>query len=103
MVEQCTDEWRKKTLECVYDSITQDELDYYFRANLRVSPEERYQNEKKEPWFHESSYGMRGLEAYDGCGCHHFTGCVPECRYYPEYGRIEDDEVITEHKRREHD
>ena len=24
--------------------------------------------------------------------------CVPECRYYPKYGRIEDEEIIQKHK-----
>ncbi|HEY7083077.1 MAG TPA: hypothetical protein VH500_25570 [Nitrososphaeraceae archaeon] len=35
---------------------------------------------------------MRGLERYDGKGCNGFTGCIPECRYYPDKGRIEDEE-----------
>jgi hypothetical protein len=41
---------------------------------------------------------MRGLKRYDGEGCNGFTGCIPECRYYPEIGRIEDEEVIREHE-----
>ena len=41
---------------------------------------------------------MRGLERYDGEGCNGFTGCVPECRYYPDKGRIEDEEVTQEHR-----
>ena len=49
-VEQCDDEYRKKTFECVRDSTTQDELDYYLKRNLRVPPEQRYQD-KKEDWF----------------------------------------------------
>jgi hypothetical protein len=97
-IENSKDEWRKIALMAAYDSIIQDELDYNLRAKLRVSPEERYQSMKKEPWFHDSSYRMRWLDAYDGSGCNQFTGCVPECCYYPEYGRIEDDEVITEHR-----
>jgi hypothetical protein len=97
-VEKCDDEWRKKTLECVHDSITQDELDYYLKAKLRVHPEQRYQDQKKEPWFHESSWNKRGVNGYDGQGCNQFTSCVPECRYYQETGRIEDEEVIQEHK-----
>jgi hypothetical protein len=28
-------------------------------------------------------------------GCNQFTGCVPECRFYPDTGRIED-EVIRD-------
>ena len=43
----------------------------------------------------------RGLDAtgYDGQGCNQFTGCIPECRFYPEYGRIEDEQVIEEHNK----
>ena len=26
-------------------------------------------------------------------------GCVPECRYYAETGRVEDEELIQEHKK----
>ena len=99
-IQNSKDEWRKKTLEAAYDSITQDELDFNLKRKLRISPEQRYQ-QKKENWlFHDSSYYARGLEAYDGFGCNQFTDCVPECRFYPEYGRIEDQEVIDEHNKR---
>jgi hypothetical protein len=39
-------------------------------------------------------------------GCGHWSNnreggcCVPECRYYRKYGRIEDQEVIEEHHKR---
>jgi hypothetical protein len=56
-VEQCNDEYRKKTFECVYDSITQDELDYYLKRKLRVPPEQRYQDKKKN-WFSMSQAGV---------------------------------------------
>ena len=42
-----------------YDSdktITQDELDYNLKAKLRVSPEERYQAEKRNWYFYKLSY-----------------------------------------------
>jgi hypothetical protein len=40
-------------------------------------------------------------------GCGHWSNqkqeeggiCVPECRYYPKYGRIEDEEVIADHNK----
>ena len=97
-IQNSKDEWRKKTLEAAYDSITQDELDFSLKRKLRISPEQRYQ-QKKENWlFHDSSYYARGLEAYDGFGCNQFTDCVPECRYYPKLGSIEDEEVIKEHR-----
>lgn len=89
-----------KTYQDVWDSITQDEHDYYLKARLRVSPEQRYQRIRKEPWFHDGSWYMRDQsKRYDGHGCNQFTGCVPECRYYPEYGRIEDEEVIADHNK----
>ncbi len=42
---------------------------------------------------------MKGLNDYgdDAYGCTSL-GCIPECRFYPEYGRIEDEEVIQKHK-----
>jgi hypothetical protein len=60
---------------------------------------------QKQSWFfHELSWYWRGLDAtgYDGQGCNQFTGCVQECRFFrffPEYGRIEDEEVIEEHNK----
>jgi hypothetical protein len=38
----------------------------------------------------EYGCGHWSIKRQEGIGC-----CVPECRYYPEYGRIEDEEVIT--------
>ena len=57
---------------------------------------------QKQSWFfHELSWYWRGLDAtgYDGQGCNQFTGCVQECRFFTEYGRIEDEEVIEEHNK----
>ena len=42
---------------------------------------------------------MRGLNAYDGQGCNQFTGCVQECRFYADQGRMEDEEVIAKHNK----
>ncbi len=50
------DEWGKLTNEGIDDTITQDELDYFLKANLRVPPEERYQHRKENWFFHELSY-----------------------------------------------
>lgn len=86
-----------KTYEDVYDSITQDELDYCLKVKLRISPEKRY-HDRKEPWyFHQSSWYMRKANGYDGEGCTEY-GCIPDCRYYSATGRIEDEEVIRENK-----
>lgn len=98
-VQQCTDEYRKKSFECAHDSFTQDELDFYLKAKLRTPPEERYQDQKQNWFFHDTSYSKRGLEAYDGKGCNGFTGCVPECTFYANTGVIEDEKVIDEHNR----
>ena len=61
--------------------------------------DEKFHNisRQKQSWFfHELSWYWRGLDAtgYDGQGCNQFTGCVQECRFFTEYGRIEDEEVI---------
>lgn len=93
------DAFRGLTYEDVWDSITQDELDYYLKSRLREPPEERYQRIRREPWIHETGWATRGLNAYDGQGCNHFYGCIPECRFYPKVGRIEDDEVIENHNK----
>ncbi len=84
-----TDAFGNKTFEDVWDSITQDESDYYLKANLRISPEDRYQHKKEAWYFHKSSWCMPHDNDYDGQGCN--TGeCIPECRYYPKFGRIKD-------------
>ena len=36
------------------------------------------------------------VNGYDGKGCNNGV-YVPECRYYPHTGRIEDEEVIESH------
>jgi hypothetical protein len=89
------------------DTITQDELDYALKYRLRMSPEQRYQREKSYWYWHDLSYLDQTkddtgkcidiIKEY-GCGYNH-GGCVPECRFYPEYGRIEDEEVIEEHNK----
>jgi hypothetical protein len=68
------------------------------RAIGRDTPEERYQSEKERWYFHEcSSYdGVSG--GCKGFGCTSWQ-CIPECRYYADKGRIEDQEVIAEWER----
>ncbi len=88
-----------KTYEDVWDEITQEELDYYKRKNLETTPEQRYQDKKKHWYFHESSWYMRGVNGYDGYGCNNGV-CVPECRYHPKEGRIEDEEVLSWYERK---
>jgi len=97
------DKWkrlgRRPTYEEVVNEITEEEWNYYKRKNLEVPPEQRYQNQKEEWFFHESSWYYRGEERYDGHGCNGV--CVPECRYYPEKGRIEDEEVFNWYKNKD--
>jgi hypothetical protein len=89
------------TCEDVYDTITQEELDWELRRQLKVSPEQRFQHKKYHWYSHPSSWYVRvPHNGYDGFGC---TGqdCIPECRFYHETGRIEDSEVIQNHRERE--
>jgi hypothetical protein len=56
---------------------TQDELDFYLKRDLKKTPEERYQYEKKEGYFfHRQSSYMRGLSSDDwNKGCTNL-GCI---------------------------
>ena len=92
-----TDAFGNKTYEDVWVSITQDESDYCLKMNLMMSPEDRYQLKKKAWYFHESSWCMRHNNGFDGQGCNNGE-CIQECRYYPKFGRIEDEEAIQRHK-----
>ena len=53
-------------------------------------------------WYsHPSSWYVRvPHNGYDGFGCTG-QGCIPECRFYPRTGRIEDSEVIQMHREHE--
>ena len=53
---------------------------------------QRYEEYKTHWYFHKSSWYMRSLNAYDGQGCNGFTGCVPECKFYLERGKLTEDE-----------
>jgi hypothetical protein len=65
---------------------------------LRVPREQRYQREKSHWYWHDSSYNNRGLDAYDGYGCHDGQ-YIPECKFYADTGFIEDDEVKEEFRK----
>jgi hypothetical protein len=80
-----------------HHSVTHEELDYRLKQKLRMTPEQRYQREKANFLFHDLSCYMRKLCEED-YGCNG-SGCIPECRFYPEYGRIEDQEVLDEHNK----
>jgi hypothetical protein len=80
------------TYEDVYDAITQEELDWSLRQQLKVSPEQRYQDMKKHWYAHELSYwhqtiydnGKKAVDTIKEYGCGKSTEkveggwCVPE-------------------------
>jgi hypothetical protein len=68
------------------ETINKDKIDSDQAARQRY-------DEYKEHWyFHKSSWYMRGLNVYDGQGCNGFTGCIPECKFYPKEGKLSEDE-----------
>jgi hypothetical protein len=75
--------------EDVDDEITDFEIDFYMQRALRPTPEQRYQNIKKRGYYR--GHEKRCNNSMDGV-------CVPKCRFYPEYGRIEDEEVIADYE-----
>jgi hypothetical protein len=87
-----------KTYADVYDYITLEELQFFLKQRLRLSPSQRYQQRKQYCLCHSSSWCKRGMKAYDGWGCNQYTGCILSCRYYPDKGRIEDEEIIAEYE-----
>jgi hypothetical protein len=74
-------------------------LDWSLRQQLKVPPEDRYRAMKEAWYFHPTSWYMRRKDGggYDGIGCNG-KACVPECKFYPQTGRIEDSEVIQKHR-----
>jgi hypothetical protein len=86
------DEWNKRI----------DEIEKLIRkeeeGKQQTVSERRYQMMKEALYFHDSSWLARGMNRYDGYGCNHFTGCIPECRFYPKEGSIEDEEVLGMNK-----
>jgi len=85
-----------------YLYITQDELDFGLKRMLtKMSPEQRYQLRKSNRFFHKTSSYMLGLSADDWSkGCHD-DQCILECEYYADIGRIEDQQIIEEHRESE--
>src|SRR5215216_3007014 len=78
------------------ETINEDKVE----QNKKWTPEEWYQQIKKRWYFHGSSWYMRQALRADRLsdeemrfGCNGFTGCIPKCRFYPEEGRMEEDEL----------
>lgn len=65
--------------------------DLYISKNKRIlSAEAKYQEYKQQWYFHQSSWYRRnnGEGVYDSKGCNQFTGCISECKFYRENGRL---------------
>ena len=79
---------------------TAEEFEYYLSHCLNdYTPEERYRQRKEAYYFHPSYIEMEkiGYREYitksKYCDGHQ---CIPDCPYYGENGRIEDEQVIKE-------
>jgi DNA-binding MarR family transcriptional regulator len=83
----------KETLPFMYQTSIEGIRDA-LKWRLRMTPEARYQREKRHYYWHDSY--VEGSS--EGCNPL-YGGCIPECRFYPEYGRIEDEEVIENHNK----
>ena len=57
-----------------------------------LSPEAKYHELKQQWYFHPSSWYNRKKGSYDGEGCNQFTGCIPECKFYLEKGKLSENE-----------
>ena len=80
-------------LECVRYKTQTEDIDRW----LKLTPEERYQRKKKNNIWHDTGVYMLYGNSYatsDKPGCAQDTGCIPECKYFEDSGRIEDDEVL---------
>lgn len=71
---------REPTYHEQWSELTFQEFRYCIKG--QGTPEERYQYMKRHCYLH-------------GKGCNASPAeCLPECRYYPDSGRIEDEEAI---------
>ena len=71
-----------------YEQVSTEELLKYW---LSMSPEERY-NERKKDWlYHE--FNVYRLYGKPGCTS---DSCIIECRYYSATGKITDEEIYDE-------
>ncbi|HET6589196.1 MAG TPA: hypothetical protein VFG45_03420 [Candidatus Nitrosocosmicus sp.] len=79
---------------------TEEEFEYHLSHVLDdFTPEERYRQQKEMYYFHPSYVEMEKIDYWeDRAKTKYCTGqqCILDCPYYPEIGRIEDDQVIQE-------
>jgi hypothetical protein len=67
---------RRVPAEAMRDSEAEEQR---LKALLRM-----YNKIREHPTSHPSSWSHRGIKTgYDGKGCNQYTGCVPECSFYP--------------------
>ena len=79
---------------------TAEEFEYHLSHCLNDhTPEERYRQRKEAYYFHPSYVEMERVGYWEYiaeekyCDGHQ---CIPDCPYYAENGRIEDEQVIKE-------
>jgi hypothetical protein len=80
--------------DCIRYKIQIEEIDPW----LKLTPEQRYQERKKDLLWHECSVWTRYGNCYaspDKPGCSQDLGCIEECRYYEPTGSISDEEVLS--------
>lgn len=79
---------------------TAEEFEYHLSHMLNdYTPEERYTHGKEMYYFHPSYTEMENQDYWeDRARAKHCTGqqCVPDCPYYEENGRIEDEKVVKD-------
>ena len=79
--------------DCVRYRVSVYDIDFW----LRLTPEKRYQQAKKEWSTHECSVHRRHGHTHastDKPGCS-AEGCIEECIYYPDTGTIDDETVLS--------
>jgi hypothetical protein len=79
---------------------TAEEFEYHLSHMLNdYTPEERYGQMKEAYYFHPSYIEMEKLDYWrDRAKAKYCDGhqCIPDCPYFEENGRIEDEQVIKE-------
>lgn len=79
---------------------TAEEFEYHLSHCLNdYSVDERFKQRKEMYYFHPSYVEMEKLDNWeDRAKANYCSGqqCIPNCPYYNENGRIEDDQVIKE-------
>ncbi len=79
---------------------TAEEFEYHLSHCLnKYTPEDRYKHRKGMYYFHPSYLEMEKLDYWeDRARSKYCNGeqCIPDCPYYEENGRIEDEQVVKE-------